>query len=81
MGLYTIEGTWDEIKRHEPEFAGRRLRVTVEEDIPVRQQGKAPSGPKQRRVSAMGKYAGVLSSEEFIRRKQEDMELEDRPIQ
>jgi hypothetical protein len=31
------------------------------------------------RVSAMGKYAGVLSSEEFLRRKQEDIALEDRP--
>lgn len=32
-----------------------------------------------RRVSALGKYAGVLSSEEFMRRKQEEIDLEDRP--
>ena len=32
------------------------------------------------RVSAMGKYAGLLNSEEFMRRKHEETEREDRPI-
>jgi hypothetical protein len=27
--LVSIEGTWEEIVTHAPEFAGRRLRVTV----------------------------------------------------
>lgn len=31
-----LEGTWEEIKRHETEFNGRRLRVTIldEENAP-----------------------------------------------
>jgi len=27
--MVTIEGTWEEIARHAPEFAGKRLRVMV----------------------------------------------------
>jgi hypothetical protein len=37
------------------------------------------SSPTPHRVSAMGKYAGVLSSDDLIRRKREDIALEDRP--
>lgn len=33
---------------------------------------------KTKRISAMGKYAGLISSEEFISRKQEDIDLEER---
>jgi hypothetical protein len=82
-GTHILEGTWEEIKLHEVELAGRELRVIVKPVAP-------PSHPKSHtiasqkgagRVSAMGKYAGVLSSEEFMRRKQEDIALEDRPRQ
>jgi hypothetical protein len=31
---YVLEGTWDEIKAHEAEFNGYRLRVIVETDEP-----------------------------------------------
>jgi len=29
MATMVLEGTWEEIKQHETEFNGRRLRVTV----------------------------------------------------
>lgn len=29
MGTLVLEGTWEEIVKHAPEFGGRRLRVTV----------------------------------------------------
>ena len=29
MATNVLEGTWDEIVKHAPEFVGRRLRVTV----------------------------------------------------
>ena len=32
METLVLEGTWEEIKQHEPEFNGRRLRVTVLEE-------------------------------------------------
>lgn len=36
MTTLVLEGTWDEIVKHAPEFSGRRLRVTVlsEEEKP-----------------------------------------------
>lgn len=34
METKTIEGTWDEISRRAPEFAGHRLRITVLDDSP-----------------------------------------------
>ena len=29
MATLVLEGTWEEIVKHAPEFSGRRLRVTV----------------------------------------------------
>lgn len=84
MSPNVIEGTWEEIKRHEPELTGRRLRVTIQ---PEQAMADEPSAAGQDattrthpslRVSAMGKYAGILSSEAFMRHKQEEIEIEDR---
>ena len=76
---YMIEGNWDEIKRHEGEFLDRRLKVTIS-DTPKREVTddlkSMPPRKTMARVSAMGKYAGILSSEEFMRFKQEDIALE-----
>jgi hypothetical protein len=44
----------------------------------ARRSADLPAERRPKRVSAMGKYAGILSSEEFIRRKQEEIDLEDR---
>ena len=32
MATLVLEGTWEEIAKHAPEFTGRRLRVTVLEE-------------------------------------------------
>ncbi len=32
MATLVLEGTWEEISKHAPEFSGRRLRVTVLSD-------------------------------------------------
>ena len=32
MTTLVLEGTWEEIAKHAPEFTGRRLRVTVLEE-------------------------------------------------
>lgn len=34
MATMVLEGTWEEIKQHETEFNGRRLRVTVLDEEP-----------------------------------------------
>ena len=83
MAAHVIEGTWEEIKRHESELAGRLLRVTIIPEKAITGESsappqEAPSIAPTRRVSAMGKYAGILSSEDFMRRKQEEIDLEDR---
>jgi hypothetical protein len=33
MGQSTYEGTWEEVAKRSQEFAGRRVRVTVLEDL------------------------------------------------
>ena len=32
MATLVLEGTWEEIAEHAPEFSGRRLRVTIIEE-------------------------------------------------
>jgi len=83
MTTHVIEGTWEEIERHKAEFVGYHLRVTVTRMRQTSQKtGKsakqATVNSPQPRISAMGKYAGILSSEDFMRQKQEEIELEDR---
>ena len=71
-----FEGTWEEIKQHEAEFKGKHLRVIIH-SAPPPQMTKQPTTA---RVSAMGKYAGTLNTEEFLERKREETEREDRAI-
>ncbi|HZO89833.1 MAG TPA: hypothetical protein VFB38_16005 [Chthonomonadaceae bacterium] len=82
-----FEGTWEEIKLHEQELIGKRLRVIVEPEerkMPARKGTQAQGSerqPKNReRPSILGKYAFVPGgSEEFMREKQEEIAREDRP--
>ena len=80
--MYVLEGTWEEIKQHERELSGQNVRVIVKSEAPashtIRSNSLIQEAP--RRISAMGKYAGVLSSEEFLLHKKEDIALEDRSI-
>ena len=60
---------------------GDKVQIQLDREVPKVphvSKGKKPVAVPNR-VSAMGKYAGILSSEEFMRRKQEDIALEDRP--
>jgi len=85
MALQVIEGTWEEIKRHEAELVGQRFRLIPLFETEILRKPPAPTNKPataakpSHRVSAMGKYAGVLSTEDFIRRKQEEIDLEERP--
>ena len=83
MALQVIEGTWEEIERHKAELVGRQLRVTIKPETSLAHRSAAPAkkpttSAQPGSVSAMGKYSGILSSEDFLREKQEEIDLEDR---
>jgi hypothetical protein len=40
-----------------------------------------PENKNQHRISAMGKFAGILSTEEFMREKQKEIDLEEKKFQ
>lgn len=54
------------------------VRLTPRNGVQKPEKGAAIAGTPLR-VSALGKYAGTLNTEEFMRRKQEDIDREDRP--
>lgn len=60
------EGTWEEVRAHDAELAGQRVRLVVITDDATSTRQSAVKA----RESAFGKYAGVLrSSEEFMKEK------------
>ena len=83
-----LEGTWEEIKLHEAELAGRRFRLVPVPPVTDIAPPKASDSEQvdlgttriiRRELIGMGKFAGIIpSSDEFIRQKQEEIELEDR---
>jgi hypothetical protein len=86
------EGTWEELKLLEHELAGKRFRLlplplegekTPSKSRKSRKNEVQPRGPQSpRKLTGMGKFAGILpSSEEFMRLKQEEIELEERKLQ
>lgn len=69
-----IEGTPEQLAARLAQLPiGKRYRL-------VEVTETAAPHAKKPRVSAMGKYAGILNSEDFMRRKHEETILEDRPI-
>ncbi len=83
MGQYVIEGTWEEIKLHEEEFVGHRLRVIVRSDKP-----KAPEASASANVTVpakvlrgRGAFKGMTGgSEALAREKRAEIELEERNL-
>lgn len=81
-----LEGTWEEIKQHEAELSGQRLRVYINPDIeaPGQTAKKVRTQPKQKdrpeQLRGRGMLAGVLSVEEFLRRKHEETAQADEAV-
>ena len=83
-----LEGTWEELKLHDQELAGKRFRLvpvppeTDQANHKVRKNKQGTSEERHtvpRQLTGMGKFAGIIpSSEEFMHQKQEEIELEDR---
>ena len=84
-----FEGTWEELKLHDEELSGKRFRLvplSTESYKTASNGSKSKSSASQkpmsqtpRQLTGMGKFAGIIpSSEEFMRHKQEEIELEER---
>jgi hypothetical protein len=84
MPLRVIEGTWEEIKRHEAELMGQYLRVTIKPPKamtrkPSESAQKAATSDQPKKLSAFGAFKGVFGgSEEFAKEKRLEIEREDR---
>lgn len=83
-----LEGTWEELKLHEAELSGKRFRLVPLASEPTATTDRVTtSGPcaahgaegqAPRRLTGLGKFAGIIpSSEDFIREKQNEIELEE----
>jgi len=68
------EGTWDEIREHAKSQSGWRLRV----EVPGPATTAAEPADKRGQPTGFGRFAGLLGSEDVIRNKREDLELEER---
>ncbi len=76
MAQQILEGTWEEVSQRSEELSGRRVRVTVLDDVTMPSPNEARTEGKGR---AFGKYAHVPgTSEDFVREKQEEIDREDR---
>ena len=84
-----LEGTWEELKSHDEELAGKRFRLILVlpeiDDVASkvskskRRAARKPGDHTPRQLTGMGKFAGIIpSSQEFMRQKQEEIELEER---
>jgi hypothetical protein len=72
--LTRLKGTPEQLATQLSQLAhGKIYRIVEVEET-------ATSKKPRRRVSAMGKYAGVLNSEAFMQRKHEEAEREDQPL-
>jgi hypothetical protein len=85
MSLHVIEGTWEEIERHKPELMGHMLRVTIMPEKPVFHKSRAAvtepkAAPQAKVLRGRGMFAGILSTEDYLREKREDTIREDRSL-
>lgn len=80
MALQVIEGTWEEIERRKAELIGRQLRVIIKpEKSPLRKPSRSAQAAAQpKKLVGRGMLAGILSTEDFMRQKQEEIDLEER---
>jgi len=58
MEQQILEGTWEEVSRHGPQLAGKRVRLTVLPD-----DGLATAGGVRSRPQHHGFFYGVFSGE------------------
>jgi hypothetical protein len=67
MGLI-LEGTWEEIKLHEAELAGKHIRVTVEAESANKPEptDEEREADKQRRLDAWARFGELAKSDVII---------------
>ena len=68
METLVLEGTWEEIAKHAPEFTGRRLRVTVlEEQKPQPNQKAAEIMKRVRELQKGMRFTDGSKTQEMLR--------------
>jgi len=73
-----LEGTWEEIKLHERELAGRTLRVVIAPKQEPLQTEPASKERVAKRLQGRGAFKGKLGGvEAYLREKQADIEREE----
>jgi hypothetical protein len=82
VSIQVIEGTWEEVKRHEAELIGRQVRLIIKPYKPTTHKPKAQktAQTEPKILRARGMLAGILSTEEYFREKREDTAREDRSL-
>ena len=75
MSVRVIEGTWEEIKRHEGRLVGRRLRVTIEPEKSARHEPGAT--PTVTSASAIQKRLDALNAWLMLPRPTVTHEIDD----
>lgn len=83
MQPIVIEGTWEEIERRKAELIGQQLRVMIlpkktTTGKPSHETNKSPQAAKPKELRARGMFAGIVSTDEYLREKREDAIREDR---
>ncbi len=64
MAMQTLEGTWEDVAQHAPEFMGRRVRVTIIEEDPPQPNKKALA--VIRRIAEKQKNMPVTAGESSV---------------
>ena len=81
-----IEGTWEEIKMHEKDLSGRRVRVIVkpstEQPRQIARMRRGAQTQQKKPTKTLRGYAMLANmpggSEEFAKEKQAEIDCEDR---
>ena len=79
MSLQVIEGTWEEVKRHEAELTGRHVRLTVTPEKATTNKPRTPTIPTTKVLRARGAFKGMFGgTAALLAEKQVEIELEER---
>ncbi|MGO8671489.1 MAG: hypothetical protein ACLQVD_09030 [Capsulimonadaceae bacterium] len=80
MSGHVIEGTWEEIKRHDAELMGRQVRLTIKPEKPTTRKPNSPTA-QPKKLIGYGAFKGMFGgTEAIIAEKQAEIELEERNL-
>jgi hypothetical protein len=83
MSLRVIEGTWEEVMRHDAELTGRHVKVTIMPEKQFTREPKASATPSQpKKLVGYGMFKDMFGgTEALFAEKKEEIELEERKFE